>query len=77
MKWPPYSPDLNIIESVWNKMKDYIQERFPEKLTYEQLREAVKEAWEAVDLVWFSSLVDSLPARMEAVIAANGMHIPY
>lgn len=22
ISWPPYSPDLNPIESVWNKMKD-------------------------------------------------------
>ena len=77
MKWPPYSPDLNIIESVWDKMKDYIQEHFPEELTYDQLREAVKEAWDAVDPIWLCSLVESLPEHMDAVIAANGMHIPY
>jgi transposase len=35
--WPPYSPDLNLIESIWNKIKDYIQAKFPfekNKLTY-------------------------------------------
>lgn len=24
--WPPYSPDLNPIEWVWNKMKDWLME---------------------------------------------------
>jgi transposase len=26
--WPPYSPDLNIIEQVWNYMKNWIQEHY-------------------------------------------------
>ena len=28
--WPPYSPDLNLIKSIWDKMKDYLQNNFPE-----------------------------------------------
>ena len=43
--WPPYSPDLNPIESVWNYMKDIIQERHDDtRLNYDRLREAVKDA---------------------------------
>ena len=26
-------------------MKDYVAAHFPEKMTYDQLRDAVKEAW--------------------------------
>ena len=32
--WPPYSPDLNLIEKIWDWMKDYIDENFPERMTY-------------------------------------------
>ena len=42
--WPPYSPDLNPIETIWNLMKDYIADNYPEKLTYDRLRDAVREA---------------------------------
>jgi transposase len=28
LKFPPYSPDLNIIEHMWNWMKNWIEERY-------------------------------------------------
>jgi transposase len=31
IEWPAYSPDLNPIEHVWNRMKDWIQEHYEEE----------------------------------------------
>ena len=28
IRWPRYSPDLNLIEHRWNWMKNYIQEKY-------------------------------------------------
>ena len=42
--WPAYSSDLNSIETLWCIMKDYIQRHFEEKLSYDQLQQACKEA---------------------------------
>ena len=46
MLWPLYSPDLNPtrIETVWDIMKDWIEANYPEKLSYNQLRQAVNES---------------------------------
>ena len=47
--WPPFSPDLNPIETLWDLMKDYLQERSSEvPRSYKRLREAVQEAWESI-----------------------------
>ena len=72
--WPPYSPDLNPIEMVWNWMKDYIQNHFGERMSYDRLRRAVREAWEAVPQEYLTELLESMPKRCQAVIDANGMH---
>ena len=44
--WPPFSPDLNPIEMVWNWMKDWIQIHYPDDkdLSSDQLRQAVRVA---------------------------------
>ena len=53
-------------------MKDYIEKHFPEKMSYDALRAAVKEAWEAVPESWLRELVAQMVERMKAVEAANG-----
>jgi hypothetical protein len=78
VEWPPYSPDLNPIETVWNWMKDYIKDNYPQdKMRYDELRKAVKEAWNAVPEEWLIELVRGMKQRCEAVIKANGMYTKY
>jgi transposase len=31
--WPAFSPDLNPIATVWDRMKDYIERHYPEDVT--------------------------------------------
>jgi transposase len=45
IKWPSFPPDLNPIEMVWNRMKDWIQNHFDDTLlSYDELRMAVQGA---------------------------------
>lgn len=75
---PPYSPDLNLIEHVWSWMKNWIQKHYWEaryrvdKLSLQQLREILWDAWEAVPESYIQSLYDSWWRRCQAVIDANG-----
>jgi transposase len=78
MRWPAFSPDLNPIEMVWNWMKDWIQERYDDTLRgSDALREAIIAAWNAVTEAYLNELLESMPARCQAVIDANGLHTRY
>lgn len=78
---PPYSPDLNPIEQLWDWMKDWIGERylraFDRILSYDQLREVVRAAWDAIPESFLSQQIDLMQARCQAVIQAKGSHTPY
>ena len=78
INWPPFSPDLNPIKTVWNWIKEWIWNHYPyDFMSYDQLREAVLEAWEAVPEDWLIQLVREMRERCQAVIDANGMHTKY
>lgn len=72
--WPPYSPDLNPIEMVWNWIKDFIQANFPDRMSISELRIALQEAWDAVPEDFLIELLESMPERCKAVIEAGGGH---
>jgi transposase len=74
MVWPPFSPDLNPIETLWNWMKDYIQHAYGhlENPSYDTLRTIVKEAWEAITIKQLQDLVQTMQQRCQDVIDAEG-----
>ena|SRR5215469_18919240 len=78
IKWPRYSPDLNLIEHVWSWMKNYIQRRYyaayydASKIPIPELRRIIWEAWEAVPDEFIETLYNSWWRRCQAVIDARG-----
>lgn len=78
IEWPPSSPDLSPIETIWDDMKDYIQEHYPKvHSSYKRLRQAVQEAWESITNERIRELVRSMKDRCQAVIDADGWYTKY
>jgi DDE superfamily endonuclease len=79
-EWPPYSPDLTPIETVWKYIKEFLQKKYGDLKfkSYDDLKAKVTEAWEAVVTPGLlKELIESMPARMQAVIDANGKFTKY
>ena len=75
---PPFSPDLSPIETLWDDMKDYIQEHYPEvHSSYKWLRATVQEAWESITHERTKELAHSMRKRCQAVIDADGWYTKY
>jgi transposase len=75
IKLPPHSPDLNPIENLWGDLKRRIEQRFPRNLS--ELRQFLTEEWESTPQSTCSSLVNSMPDRMRAVIDVEGHKTGY
>jgi transposase len=84
MIWPPYSPDLNPIENLWSILKTIIRHDHPElnnapdnDQTLCELIKAAIEAWESINEHVFKNLSDTMPHRVQAILAADGWYTKY
>ncbi|UYV78948.1 hypothetical protein LAZ67_17000439, partial [Cordylochernes scorpioides] len=71
MDWPARSPDLNPIEHVWDALGKRIGARHPSPRTLVELRTALLEEWGLLPLDLLQSLVNSMRARCETLIAVG------
>jgi len=72
LNWPPYSPDLNIIENVWGWLARKVYESGKQFSTKEELIDAIQRAWATISLDYIKSLYDSLPNMIYEVILNKG-----
>lgn len=68
--WPANSPDLNPMEQLWAPLQDRVYRREPR--TVAGLQRIIEEEWNAIPAEHLHSLVESMPRRFNAVIAARG-----
>lgn len=64
LPWPPQSPNLNVIESVWKVLKARVQRRVNEIRTADEMKQVVLDTWRRIPLVYIRSLYQSLPRRI-------------
>lgn len=75
MNWPPQSPDLNIIEHVWEYLNKKKVEYNPRNA--EQCFQILKREWDNIPQNFITNLYKSIPRRIAAVIKAKGGHTKY
>jgi hypothetical protein len=71
------SPDLNPIEHLWDEMERRLRVRPNRPTSVPNLTNTLLAEWKNVPAAMFLNLVESLPRRVEAVIAAKGGPTPY
>ncbi|UYV69724.1 hypothetical protein LAZ67_7000471 [Cordylochernes scorpioides] len=71
MDWPAKSPDLNPIEHVWDALGRRIGARHPSPRTLVELKTALLEEWGLQPLDLLQSLVNSMRACCETLIAVR------
>ena len=72
---PPQSPDFNIIEHCWRIIKQRIKQRKP--TTVEELRQYIKEEWDAIPQETINEYVESIPQRMKEGMKRGGLQTPW
>ena len=75
MDWPAQSPDLNLIENLWDQIKAMAQEQNPTSV--KELRTAINSTWEGFPSYRLNNLIVSMSRRCAAVIRARGEPTKY
>lgn len=72
MVWPAQSPDINIIENCWLKIKRTLQLRAPVISNSTQLFDAILDIWQDFAVDYVQNLYNSIPKRILACIRSKG-----
>jgi hypothetical protein len=74
---PPSSPDLSPIEPLWKTFKNYIRACPHLPTSLNELKTAVREAWDQVTEKNINKHVKHMQDHVLAVLAAKGGHTKY
>ena len=75
LKWPPFSPDLNPIEHMWDEVERRMKKEKPKNET--ELKQSLLRVWHGIGTDVTKKLVDSVPNRLNEVIRMNGYPTRY
>ena len=77
LNWPAQLSDINLIENIWAKMKMIVCYHSLPLSSITVLTNYVKNVQDNISPEYYKKLIDSMPRRVEAIIATNGNRINY
>ncbi|GFS90244.1 transposable element Tcb2 transposase [Trichonephila clavipes] len=75
--WPPKSPDMNIIEYIWDAFQRAVQKRSPPPLIPTDLWTALQYSWCQLPPELINTLIESIPRRVVTLLCARGSPTRY
>jgi len=77
LDWAPSSPDMSIIEHVWDQLDALIRARDPLPRNQEEMWAALQEEWDNFPQDKLDKLYESMPRHVAALVKARGGHTKY
>uniref|UniRef100_A0A8P4K6M0 Transposable element Tc1 transposase n=1 Tax=Dicentrarchus labrax TaxID=13489 RepID=A0A8P4K6M0_DICLA len=77
LTWPPDSPDLNPMEHLWDVLDKQVRSMEAPPNNLQDLKDLLLTSWCQIPQHTFRGLVESMPQRVTAVLAANGEPTQY
>lgn len=74
LPWPPKSPDLSPIEALWDVLEAQVQSMEGPPGDLQDLKDLLLTSWCQIPEDTFRGLVESMPQRVRAVLAAEEGH---
>jgi len=70
LDWPATSPDLNLIENLWDIIDKKLTNYHPR--TVNDLQQIILKLWSGISIETYQKLVQSMPRRVETCIRVKG-----
>ncbi|GBO23976.1 hypothetical protein AVEN_109463-1 [Araneus ventricosus] len=70
--WPPKSPDMNIIEDIWDALLYVVEKRSPPPRASMDLLTALQDSWCEFSSGYLQTLVEPMPHRFVSLLRAQG-----
>jgi hypothetical protein len=77
LDWPPNSPDMSIIEHIWDYLDCRICTRKPLPWNCAELWEALVEEWGCIEEEYITKLYESMPEHVKTLLDAKGGYTKY
>jgi len=77
LDWPASSPDMNIIEHVWEYLDRRVRTRSPLPRNQNDMWTALQEEWAQIEMEYIEKLFQSMPERVATLVKAKGAYTRY